>query len=161
MNAPCLLICSIHPSTRPTLKRSLLTLALSLGSAGILIAPAHAFNLLQPFKSSVNQYVQIFEGYYTRTVNDFLGGVLGDILGGNTGESGIPDPLGDWQELDQVIGGDGLGDLTGQASGESQRLDNFNTNPVVLQQSLANASDRESARAVWRLQYWERRGKRR
>ncbi len=109
----------------------------------------------------MNQYVQIFEGYYTRTVNDFLGGVLGDILGGNTGESGIPDPLGDWQELDQVIGGDGLGDLTGQASGESQRLDNFNTNPVVLQQSLANASDRESARAVWRLQYWERRGKRR
>jgi hypothetical protein len=92
--------------------------------------------------------VQIFEGYYTRTVNDVLGGVLGDILGGNTGELGIPDPPGDWQELDQVIGGDGLGDVTGQASGETQRLDNFNANPVVLQQSLANASDRESARSM-------------
>jgi hypothetical protein len=138
----------LRQPSRPTWKRSVLILALSLGSAGILMAPAQAFDLLQPFKSIVNQYVQIFEGYYTRTVNDVLGGVLGDILGGNTGELGIPDPPGDWQELDQVIGGDGLGDVTGQASGETQRLDNFNANPVVLQQSLANASDRESARSM-------------
>lgn len=47
-----------------------------------------------------------------------------------------------------MIGGNGLGDVTGQASGESQRLDNFNANLVVLQQSLANASDRESTRSM-------------
>jgi len=81
-------------------------------------------------------------------VNDVLCGVLGDILGGNTGELGIPDPPEAWQELEQVISGDGLGDGLGQPSGESQRLDNFNANPVVLQQSLANASDRESARSM-------------
>jgi len=72
---------ALHSPTRPTWKRSVLTLALSLGSAGILMAPAQAFDLLQPFKSIVNQYVQIFEGYYTQTVNDVLGGVLDDILG--------------------------------------------------------------------------------
>jgi hypothetical protein len=33
------------------------------------------------------------------------------------GELGIPDPPGDWQELDQVIGGDGLGDVTGAGVG--------------------------------------------
>jgi hypothetical protein len=41
-----------HP-TRPALKRSLLTLALSLSSAGILMTPAQAFDLFQPFKSIV------------------------------------------------------------------------------------------------------------
>jgi cobalamin synthase len=71
----------LRQPSRPTWKRSVLILALSLGSAGILMAPAQAFDLLQPFKSIVNQYVQIFEGYYNRTVNDVLGGVLGDILG--------------------------------------------------------------------------------
>lgn len=138
----------LQPPTRPTLKRSMLLLTLSLSSAGILMAPAQAFDILQPFKSIVNQYVQIFEGYYTHTVNDVLGSVLGDVLNGNTGELGIPDPPGDWQEVGQVIGGEGLGDVAGQASGESQRLDNFNANPVVLQQSLTNATDRESARSM-------------
>lgn len=94
---------ALHSPTSPKWKRSLLTLALSLGSAGILMAPTQAFDLLQPFKSIVNQYVQIFEGYYTRTVNDVLVGVLSDILNGNTGELGIPDQPGDWQELDQVM----------------------------------------------------------
>lgn len=83
---------ALQPTTRPAHKRSILILACSLGSIGILVAPAQAFDLLQPFRSIVNQYVQIFEGYYSRTVNDVLGGVLGDILGSNTGELGIPDP---------------------------------------------------------------------
>jgi hypothetical protein len=90
---------------------------LSLGSAGLLIVPAQAFDLLQPFRSIVNQYIQIFEGYYNRTVNDVLGGVLGDILGGNTGELGIPDPPEAWQELEQVIGGDGSGGWAGSGVG--------------------------------------------
>jgi hypothetical protein len=36
----------------------------------------------------------------------------------------------------------------GRLQGASQRLDNFNANPVVLQQSLDDATDRESARSM-------------
>jgi hypothetical protein len=55
---------TLHSPTRWTWKRSGLILALSLGSAGLLTVPAQAFDLLQPFRSIVNQYIQIFEGYY-------------------------------------------------------------------------------------------------
>jgi hypothetical protein len=135
-------------SSRFSWQRLLLVLALSLSSVGAIAAPAQAFDLLQPFRSIVDRYIRIFEGYYTRTVEDVLGSVLEDILRSDPGDLGIPDPPADWQELEQVIGGDGLGDGTGQASPETQRLDHFNTNPVVLQQSLANATDRESARGM-------------
>jgi hypothetical protein len=139
---------ALHPPTRPTWKRSVLILALSLSTVGVRMAPVRAFSLLQPFQSIVNQYMQIFEGYYSHTVNDTLGSVLGNILGNSTGDLGIAAPPSDWQEVGQTIGGNGQGDGAGQASGASQRLDNFNANPVVLQQSLDDATDRESARSM-------------